>query len=82
MNELMIQVHYYLFKSPHQSWGLDLVSMNLWRGRDHGIAGYNFYLEACGIKRATTFDDFLSVMRPEVNFSFSLGMINRQFLMD
>jgi len=59
-------VHHFLFKPPHLSWGLDLVSINLWRGRDHGIAGYNFYLEACGGKRASNFDDLLSVIRPEV----------------
>uniref|UniRef100_A0A0P5PNQ9 Chorion peroxidase n=1 Tax=Daphnia magna TaxID=35525 RepID=A0A0P5PNQ9_9CRUS len=59
-------VHNYLFKSPYQSWGLDLIAANLWRGRDHGIPGYNFYLEACGSKRAATFDDLLPIMRPAI----------------
>jgi len=56
-----------LFKSPYQSWGLDLIAANLWRGRDHGIAGYNFYLEACGSKRTSSFDDLLAFMRPQVS---------------
>jgi peroxidase len=66
---LFIKVHHYLFKSPYQSWGLDLIGANLWRGRDHGIAGYNFYLEACGSKRAANFDELLAFMRPTVNFA-------------
>jgi len=65
-------VHQYLFKSPYQSWGLDLISANLWRARDHGIGGYNFYLEACGIKRAKDFDDLLDIIRPEVVEKFKL----------
>ena len=56
-------VHHYLFKSPYQSWGLDLVAANLWRGRDHGLAGYNFYLEACGSQKAKDFDDLLKVYK-------------------
>ena len=67
-----IQVHRYLFKTPQQKWGLDLVAANLWRGRDHGIAGYNFYLEACGLDRAKSFDDLENVLRPEALEKFRL----------
>lgn len=35
--------------------GMDLVALNLQRGREHGIAGYTRYREICGLSRATSF---------------------------
>lgn len=57
-----------------------MIAANLWRGRDHGIPGYNFYLEACGSKRATDFNDLLAIMRPAVSFyTFFKRMENNKF---
>ncbi|KAG7465869.1 hypothetical protein MATL_G00158330 [Megalops atlanticus] len=41
---------------------LDLIAMNLQRGRDHGLAGYNDWREFCGLDRIERFTDLRSVI--------------------
>ncbi|KAK9890312.1 hypothetical protein WA026_010414 [Henosepilachna vigintioctopunctata] len=39
-------------------YGLDLVSLNIQRGRDHGLPGYVEWRSHCGFKKPETFSDF------------------------
>ena len=60
--------HLFEMKGNEKATAMDLVALNIQRGRDHGVPGYNSYREACGLKRATRFDD-LSDDIPPGNFT-------------
>ncbi len=49
-------VRSFLF-GPPGAGGLDLASLNIQRGRDHGITDYNSLREAVGLERVTAFSD-------------------------
>jgi hypothetical protein len=49
----------FLFGAPGQG-GLDLASLNIQRGRDHGLADYNAVRKAYGLTAVTSFDQISS----------------------
>lgn len=56
------QLTSHLFEDPTANstvpaCGLDLVSLNIQRGRDHGLPGYAVWREYCGLGKVETFGD-------------------------
>ncbi|MEO1618202.1 MAG: peroxidase family protein [Planctomycetota bacterium] len=57
--EVVDSLRNFLF-GPPGAGGLDLVSLNIQRGRDHGLADYNATREAYGLSAAESFSDITS----------------------
>ena len=70
-----------LFAAGQDSLGLDAISLDIQRGRDHGLPGYNHYRKYCGLPIANSFDDFLDYIPVEVKIISSIydDLIERIF---
>lgn len=60
------QLQNHLFRPHNATSGLDLVAINIQRGRDHGIPGYNRWREACGLPVLRSFSDLSNAMPREL----------------
>uniref|UniRef100_A0A1B0DME4 Uncharacterized protein n=1 Tax=Phlebotomus papatasi TaxID=29031 RepID=A0A1B0DME4_PHLPP len=62
-DNLDTEIKHFLFRLDNPI-GQDLKAIDIQRNRDHGLASYNDFREFCGLKRATTFEDFLDLISP------------------
>ncbi|UYV81296.1 hypothetical protein LAZ67_20000683 [Cordylochernes scorpioides] len=69
---LTTQVTHHLFQATGETFGLDLASLNIQRGRDHGLPGYNAWRRACGLKPAQSFEELAEFLHPEAVEKFRL----------
>ena len=63
-SNFVADVRNHLFESAKNTGGLDLVAMNIQRGRDHGVPGYVKYVEICGGKPVTGWPDLETYIDP------------------
>lgn len=56
----------HLFQTPGFAFGMDLASINIQRGRDHGLPPYVRWREPCGLSPIKTFKDLDKVMSPDI----------------
>ena len=54
-----------LFQRPGASHGLNLIAINIQRGRDHGLQGYSYWREFCNLTYTYSFDDAANEIRNE-----------------
>merc|ERR1719427_2156193 len=55
----------HLFEVSEAVGGMDLIALNIQRGRDHGIPGYVKYLENCTNTRIQDWDDLVNFMESD-----------------
>lgn len=61
----------HLFEEPGMAYGMDLPAINLARGREQGVPGYNLYREWCGLSRAKSFEQLVPYLANQTAFKYS-----------
>lgn len=74
-NQVVDSLRNFLFGQPGQG-GLDLASLNIQRGRDHGLADYNTVRAAYGLPRVTSFAQITSDANLQQKLQSLYGNVN------
>lgn len=61
----------HLFQEPGQAFGMDLPAINLARGREQGVPGYNIFREWCGLGKVNSFEELQPHLSNRTAFYYS-----------
>lgn len=73
--QIIDDVRNFLFGAPG-SGGLDLASLNIQRGRDHGLEDYNTFREAYGLEKVTTFAEITADVELQTKLEDLFGTVD------
>ena len=65
-NQFATDITNHLYVDDPEKPGLDLLALNVQRGRDHGLPGYIEYRRKCHVGEAHSFDDLESNISHQV----------------
>lgn len=60
------------------NYGYDILSLDIQRGRDHGLPGYTAYRSLCGLRDVQGFEDLLDVMSIQVSLKYHWEIMIRR----
>ncbi|XP_060059785.1 lactoperoxidase isoform X2 [Erinaceus europaeus] len=63
-----------LFQPTHKIHGFDLAAINIQRGRDHGMPGYNSWRGFCGLSQPQTLEELSVVLKNKIVAKKLLGL--------
>ena len=73
MTSILLQLTQRLFQGTNESHGMDLVALNVQRGRDHGLPPYLEWRKICKLPKISTWKQLVPlVSEPQVTHSFSM----------
>merc|ERR1719430_1814906 len=59
--DMSVELTEHLFQQEDERFGLDLVSLNIQRGRDHGLAPYNSWRKLCDLPKVKSWKELAMI---------------------
>lgn len=78
--DIAVELTENLFQQDNEKFGLDLVSLNIQRGRDHGLAPYTSWRNLCGLPAIKSWKELATVFPQTIVPRLQVEHITRSHL--